>query len=68
MSMLVDKHACTWIEHLVPTVGMLFVYLGCTELYKLFRRRLTRNDYQGGPKMMEKNLPRFDTQAVDGFI
>lgn len=42
--------------------GMVLVYLVCTELYKMLRRRLNKEEV-GGPKVTEKNLPRFETIA-----
>jgi magnesium-transporting ATPase (P-type) len=42
--------------------GMVLVYLVCTELYKMLRRRLNKEE-SGGPKVTEKNLPRFETIA-----
>lgn len=42
--------------------GMVLVYLVFTELYKLVRRRLNKVE-AGGPKVTEKNLPKFETIA-----
>lgn len=41
----------------------LVVYLLATELWKLVRRMSSKGRNKGGPVMVEKNLPRFDTIA-----